>query len=126
SIDGDRLEYNRSKTKGKRQDEAKISIKICEEAKILIEKYRDKTNVRLLNFHSRYANPDGFNSAVNKGLQRIFPNDELTTYYARHSWATIARNNCGVSKDDISEALNHKGSHGVTDIYLKKDWHVID
>lgn len=45
---------------------------------------------------------------------------------SRHSWATIARNECEVSMDDVSICLNHKSGHSVTDTYVKKDWSVID
>jgi len=52
----------------------------------------------------------------------------LSTYYARHSWATIARNKCKISKTDIHECLNHvsENSMKVTDIYVEKDWSIID
>ena len=48
--------------------------------------------------------------------------DKLTTYYARHSWATIARNECGVDRDTVNEALNHASRDKVTDIYIARDW----
>ena len=47
-------------------------------------------------------------------------------HVARHSWATIARNECGISMDDVAMALNHKSGHDVTDTYVKKDWGRID
>jgi hypothetical protein len=51
----------------------------------------------------------------------------ISAYYARFSFASIARNDCGISKDDIHEALNHSDpSMKITDIYIKKDWSVID
>jgi integrase len=50
----------------------------------------------------------------------------LTFYAARHSWATIARNNCGVSMDDVAMCLNHKSGYNTTDQYVKKDWSIID
>lgn len=50
----------------------------------------------------------------------------LTFYAARHSWATIARNDCGISMDDVAMALNHKSGHDVTDAYIKNDWSKID
>ena len=52
--------------------------------------------------------------------------ENLTLYAARHSFATIARNDCGVSMDDVAMALNHKSGHDVTDTYIKKDWKRID
>jgi len=51
--------------------------------------------------------------------------ESISTYYARHSWATIARNDCNVSKSDIAECLNHS-TNTITDIYIKKDWKTID
>jgi integrase len=51
----------------------------------------------------------------------------ITTYYARHSWATIAYNDCKISEDDISLSLGHKDpSKKVTDIYLNKSLKIID
>lgn len=48
----------------------------------------------------------------------------LTTYHARHTWATLARNVCGVDFDTVSRALNHatRGTDKVTDIYVDRDW----
>ena len=50
----------------------------------------------------------------------------LTTYVARHSWATIAKR-MGYSKDLIAEALGHEFGNKVTGIYLDNfDQDVID
>lgn len=48
----------------------------------------------------------------------------LTSYYARHTWATLARNECGVPKDVVHEALDHasRGGERVTDIYIRRDF----
>lgn len=131
-IDDDgRLTYNRQKTKDRRLDKAEISIKIPDEAWPLIEKYRDTTGNRVFNFYQRYSTHKTFNSNLNKGLKAIGEElgiDNLDFYSARHSWATIARNDCDVSTDDISLALNHSSisSSRVTDCYIRKDWSRID
>jgi integrase len=50
----------------------------------------------------------------------------ITTYYARYSWANIARE-LGYSKDMIAEALGHEYGNKVTGIYLDNyDNKVID
>lgn len=41
----------------------------------------------------------------------------LSTYWARYSWANIARK-LGYSKDMIAEALGHSYGNKVTSIYL--------
>lgn len=125
-----RITYNRSKTKGRRSDKARISIKIIPEVLPLIEKYKDLTGERVFNFYQRYSNERTFNSNINKGLKVIGSSigiDKLEFYSARHSWATIARNKCGVSKDDISQSLNHTDpTKKVTDKYINEDWSIID
>lgn len=118
-----RIEYNRSKTKGQRKDNAFISIKIIDEAKPLLEKYLEKLS-------KRYVNINGLNKALQMGmkqLKKITRIADLTLYWARHSFATIARNTCRMSRDDVSQALNHVDSdHRTTDIYIEKDWKIVD
>jgi hypothetical protein len=51
----------------------------------------------------------------------------LIIHYARHSWATIARNKCRISKSDVDECLNHVITENrIADIYIEKDWSFID
>lgn len=48
-------------------------------------------------------------------------------YAARHSWATIARNDAKVDMYTVHTALNHVDeTMKVTDIYIKKDNSLID
>lgn len=126
-----RLEYKRKKTRGRRQDNAFISIKIEPETMALVEKYRDKTGKRAFDFHTRYNDFRNFSANVNKGLKKVAAACEIkepvSTYYARHSWATIARNKCGISKDDVDLALNHIDQGlKMADVYIEKDWSIID
>lgn len=38
-----------------------------------------------------------------------------------------ACNNCGMSKDDVALPLNHiDEGHRITDIYIAKDWRIVD
>ncbi|MGZ3766750.1 MAG: site-specific integrase [Mucilaginibacter sp.] len=118
-----RLEYNRCKTEGRRKDNAFISIKLIEEAVPLLEKYIEKLSLR-------YATSKGFDGALSRGmkhLREITGIPEVTYYWARHSFANCARNDCRLSKDDIALALNHvDNGHRTTDIYLSKDWKIVD
>lgn len=118
-----RLEYNRSKTSGLRDDEAFISIKIVPEARPLLEKYLGK-------LQDRYSTYNGLDTALSKGMQQlrtITGVPDITFYWARHTFATIARNKCQMDKDSIAEALNHvDGDHKITDIYIEKDWSIVD
>lgn len=52
---------------------------------------------------------------------------EVTFYWARHTFANVARNKCRMSKDDIALALNHVDEgNRTTDIYIAKDWKIVD
>ncbi len=67
---------------------------------------------------------------TNENLKRIARaagvNTSITTYYARYSWANIARS-LGYSKDQIAEALGHEYGNRVTGIYLDDyDLSIID
>lgn len=125
------IEYKRAKT-GRL-----YSIKVEPEAMELIEKYKGVNG--LLCIADRWSDHRNFRHQCNKALQRIGQIErkgrggkkvvtamwpDLTTYWARHTWATIARS-LKISKDDIALALGH-GSKTVTDIYIDEDMGVVD
>ncbi len=118
--------YCRVKTRGRRNDRAEIHVKIHPCALSIFEKYRDGTNERVFRFHRMYADESTFNAALNKGLKSVGGKiglQGLEYYSARHSWATIARNDLGIDKYTINEALNHVDRDmSVTDLYIKKDF----
>lgn len=120
---GDRISYNRAKVKNRRKDNGFISIMIPEEVRHIIEWLQENI--------SKWANVHIMNYSANVGLSSISKNvgisEKATTYYARHSFATIARNDCRCRKEDVAMALNHiDKSHSVTDIYINPDWSIID
>ncbi|MDB5117008.1 MAG: recombinase [Mucilaginibacter sp.] len=126
-----RLIYNRSKTASRRDDKALISIKVEPEAMELITKYADPANSHVLNLYQQYATNNNFTKAINKGLAQLSKQLELpvrvTSAFARTTWATTARNKCGISKDDVDLALNHVDPrHKLADVYIDKDFSMID
>ena len=69
--------------------------------------------------------------AVNNGLKDICMNLELdfkiTTNWARHSWASLARNKAGVPKADIDFCLGHvNNDYKMADIYIDIDYSICD
>lgn len=120
---GDVITYRRAKTSGRRSDHAAISVRVSARARVLIERYAAADGERLLSL--RYCDARNFNRYVNRRLKAIAPG--LTLYHARHSWATIARNDCGIPFDVVHDALNHarRGSERVTDIYVERDWSAV-
>lgn len=128
-----RIEYKRAKT-GRL-----YSIKVEPEAMEIIKKYRGVNG--LLCVADRWGDHRNFRHQLNKALQRIGHVERkgrggkkiitaafegVSSYWARHSWATIAYNDLGISKDIIAQALGHSGGETVTDIYLDKDPRLVD
>lgn len=117
------LTYRRRKVTHRRQDKAEMRVRIEPEASAILGRYSGTRSP--LGFDERYKDFRSFNWNVNKGLKevaRLCKLPRLTSGHARHSWATIARNGCGVDKDTVNEALNHVSRDKVTDIYIARDW----
>ena len=123
---GNTIIYNRTKTKARRLDGAKMMVDIPKIVQPLIDKYKDSTGKRLFNFHQFYGDEKTFNKAINSGLKEIgsiLEVDDLEYYAARHSWATIALNKVGIDKYTVHAALNHVDeTMRVTDIYIERDF----
>lgn len=107
---GNTIIYNRTKTKTRRLDSAKMMVDIPKIVQPLIDKYKDSTGKRLFNFYQYYGDEKTFNKAINSGLKEIgviLDVNDLEYYAARHSWATIALNKAGIDKYIVHAALNH-------------------
>lgn len=129
-IKGGRVEYQRAKT------HRLYSIKVEPEALEIIERYKGKE--WLLNPLDRYENYKQYARHLNDALQAIGEveigkqgrktikplHPELTTYWARHTWATIAAS-LDIPKETIAAALGH-GGNTVTDIYIDFDQRKVD
>lgn len=115
---GGRLSYRRAKT-GRLYD-----IKVEPEAAALIERYRSPGGELLLDLLDRFSCVHSANSRINHYL-RVLPGYEgLTTYWARHSWATTA-SVLDIPKETIAAGLGHGGTT-VTDIYINFDRSKVD
>lgn len=112
-VDG-RVEYRRAKT-GRF-----YSIKAEPEAMEIITKYKGEH--ALLNVAEGCKDYRHFSYRCDLNLHKVMPS--LTTYWSRHSWATIAAE-LDIPKETISAALGH-GGHTVTDIYINFDRRKVD
>lgn len=110
-----RIEFNRKKT------HRFYSILVPPEAWEIINRYRGTR--LLLSFCENMKDYRYFMARMNRCLRQLLPN--LTTYYARHSWATIAFR-LGIPKDTISLALGHSFGSRITSIYINTDLALVD
>lgn len=130
-LSGGRLEYRREKT-GRL-----YSVKVEPEAMEIIERRRGKDFLlEPLDSHGDFLS---WRTQLNKRLKALGqvtgkrgkvvadgPFPFLSTYWARHTWATIAYE-AGVSVDTIAQALGHSDrAHSVTMIYIKPDQSKVD
>jgi len=121
------LYYNRIKTANKRKDKAAFQIKVRDEIKPLFEKY--KGNDKLFIFSEKYYDSDCFSAMVNKGLRMLCEKtgvQKITAYWLRHTWATIARNHCDASMEEVAFCLNHSSAHRITEDYIEKSFEIVD
>lgn len=123
--DGKSITYQRAKTKDRRADHAAIRVDVHPCLNKLFKRYRGKDG-RVFCFAARYATAADFNRAVNLGLKEAGEAagiHGLQFYAARHTMATIAVNETGISKYVVNDMLNHvEPSLRVTDLYIKRDF----
>lgn len=130
SIKFGRIEYERTKMDIEdKADRFLMSIKVEPELQVLLDRY--SVNGELLSYiKNRYSSSDGFMKAVNEGLETIcieLKIPKITTNWARHSFATLARNNAGIAKADVDFCLGHTNNdYKMADIYIAIDYSIFD
>lgn len=121
-----RIQFHRTKTNHY------FSMKVEKEALEIIKRYKGKDY--LLDILDHWGTDVFFRKKMNKTLQKIGPVTrsglggkkdysplfpKLTTYYARHSWASIAAD-LEIPDGTISEGLGHEHGNKVTRGYIHK------
>lgn len=123
NITNGRIEYARSKTS------KRYTIKLLPQTEEILNHYKNNSHKSnyvfpILNsgidegqIQSRIKNARGrFNEKLKLLAKEVGIDTNLTSYVARHSWASILRRN-GISTSIISDGLRH-GSLKTTEIYL--------
>lgn len=121
--------YKRAKTRHSRKDEAYFEMRIEPVIMPIIEKYKAaEESPYFFNFHDRYSSADSFCANVNRGIKLIceslgLPKEKWYSVYTfRHTWATVAQNDCGANIAEVGFAMNHSHGHTVTRGYIKLDY----
>lgn len=119
--------YERRKTRNLRSDRAWFEIRVPDILTPVIDKYLDKTDSPyLFDFHKRHSSYDSFNANVNIGIRQVCmesmglaKEDSYSCYTFRHTWATVAQNECGASLGDVDFGLNHAHGTRLARVYVK-------
>lgn len=124
-----KLCYKRAKTKRARADDAYIEMRVEPIIQPLVEKYLAETDdPYLFNFHNRFSSSDSFSANVNNGIKKICDSMGIAkekwycVYTFRHTWGTVAQNDCGASVAEVAFGMNHSHGYAVTRGYLKIDF----
>lgn len=124
-----RISYCRTKTKNKKRDGAFISLPVMSEVQPIFDKYRDQEGTHVFNLYKVFASKHTAQEGLCNGMKAMCKDlgiEPITFYAARHSFATIARNDCNVSMEDIALCLTHRSGYNMTDTYVKPDFSRID
>ncbi len=120
NIEGNVLTYERAKTKRSKKENDLITVSLKPEAKAIINKWGQPSinpETYIFPHLQKGMTPEKerqviqqLTKIINKYMKRIANsleiNKDVTTYFARHSFATVLRNS-GASMEFISEALGH-------------------
>ena len=132
-VENGRLEYVRAKT------HKLYSVRIEPEAQAIIDRYAGKGEY-LLNVMDEYGNYKDFLHRMGTALKQIGETHrsglggkklrtpllpDLSSYWSRHTWATIA-SELDIPVETISEALGHEYGCSTTSIYIAFDKKKVD
>lgn len=133
-VEDGRIIYQRSKTS------RLYNIKVEPEAQEIIDRYPGTK--KLLNVADNFKSTHTYMSTINRALKQIGPRmhiikdgkktlqynpafPDLSTYVARHTWATIAYE-LEIPNETIAAALGHSFGNRTTAIYINNDLRKVD
>jgi site-specific recombinase XerD len=119
-IDGDRLKFFRKKTENTTSEQTEISVYLTPFAHDVIKRYGNEnksSNTLIFNIITKEMSAEdkqkaikNFTRSVNQGLKKLAKkvniDENISTYYARHSFSTNAIRS-GASMELVSEQLGH-------------------
>ena len=126
---GDTWVYYRMKTRERREDRAEMRVTIQPQVCRYIAQLQGDKRWWLGGLHDLNPKADQITARIDRALRRWCDREGVgpfTFYAARHSWATIARSKAMIDKATVDEALDHVGDYQLADIYLEKDWSIIN
>ena len=121
--------YNRQKTKSRRQDRAEMRVTILPEMRFFLSRLGARSRGAWLTaLHTYSGTCNGCTHKVNRALKSWAEHngvEPFTFYAARKTWASLARR-AGVEKATIDECLTHIGDFRTADIYIERDYDLMN
>lgn len=124
------IHYQRAKTKKFRADGAYMEMRVPPILLPLLDKYKNtvEDDNHLFNFAQRHTTSDSFSANVNIGIRKLCESmgidkeHDYSVYTFRHTWGTVAQNDCKATIEEVAFAMNHSSGHKVTRGYIKIDF----
>lgn len=119
-VDG-RIYYKRHKT------HKLYSVKVEDEAMEIINRYRGKHY--LLSICEKYRNYKDYLYHLNRNLKTIlpeYPYSSISTYWSRHTIASLMANELDIPVETISASLGHTYGSKITAIYIDYNQQKVD
>lgn len=120
--------YERKKTRSRRADGAEMVVDVPLCAMPFVSRLDTGGQWWLGKLHKLSRLPENITACVNRSLHRWQQREGVppfTFYAARKTWATLARK-AGVEKATIDECLCHVGDLRMADIYIEKDYTLLN
>lgn len=128
-LKSDVLTYCRRKTRRRRRDSAMMSIRIEPEIRKIFNKYHSGAKGAVFNFSNTIKEAQYLSVSINKSLHEVGEDigvPELSYYYARHTFATLAANKAKVDMYTVDEMLNHSDNKmKLARVYIERDFSVL-
>lgn len=148
-----RICYSRKKTRDRSGEATYTEVTVPEVVRPIHDRWAGKRHTWI--YAEKYSTPNTLNHALNEGvkdmvqaavwhygnmwrlnimtdkgraavMKRLELPADLTFYSARHSWATIAANDCNVRIDIVDRCLCHVVKSMAVAAYIKRDYREVD
>lgn len=114
------IEYYRFKT-GKR-----YIVKVEPEVAAIIERIKGKGDYLIKPMEGKLFRYEAYCFRFNRALKKMANDASITSYWLRHSWATICINDLDISKEIVSAGLGHEMGNRITSVYIDFDQSKVD
>lgn len=114
------IEYYRYKT------HKRYIVKVEPEVDKIIEKIKGKGEYLIKPMDRQLSIYESYCFRFNRALKRMAGDKNVSSYWLRHSWATICINDLNISKEVVSAGLGHDIGNRITAVYIDFDQTKVD
>lgn len=114
------IEYYRFKTR------KRYMIKVEPEVAAIIDKIKGKDKYLIRPMEGKTSMYENYASRFNHALKKMSGDKDVSSYWLRHSWATVCINDLDISKEVVSAGLGHEIGNRITAVYIDFDQTKVD